>query len=631
MSSSATLVRRPTQAAQLTRWARAADRHTLAIAAIAAGQALWLGILAAQGWYYQADFSNLAEANGRGLSWSYVTMAQGGHLGIPSRISFWVLNRVAPLDYPVTIMLRLLGQAASTVLLARLLTLLVGRRRGVWVVTALYAFSPLLVQGTLWLTSSIGLLSSQLLLLVALDAHVRYTIIGSMKWAVVTAAGVFGATLCSEQAAVTALILPILSLCFLHTGLARERWRATLNRWPGWAMITLPILAYVVYFFSVGNYSQTAHSLGPYDVVRLITVEWFASVVPALLGGPWKWDAVGDNYLSLADPALWLRIVCALVFAAIVVAGVRRVGRAALAAWSMPLLVSAAGVVVVGVGRFDRLELLIANLFEHCYYVAVPAALAAALAWWRVEPSDVARRVQQGPPPKEVPVSGRPPVPTIALVVVLAAGSLCSGITYTTRWADSPARGYVTQLTSDVHHLGRNATLYDSPAASAVIPGIEPDHSVSDILKLAGSSANTDLVATASPVVVGPDGRTHPASFYTLARAVGDRRWSCNQLVKGIGTWRLRLDRAPRRGSYYLRLNFFQQRLSTLEFEVAGADGRPVTPFAGQRTAMNIRFGTIALRLPVTAPREIVVRSGSRATNICLVKADVGFAYAAAR
>jgi hypothetical protein len=613
------------------RWARTTDRRTLALAAVVAGQALWLGVLAAQGWYYQADFSNLAEPTGHSLSWSYLTLSQGGHLGIAGRAVFWVLNRLAPLNYAATILLRILVQAVSTVLLARLLTLLVGRRRGVLVITALYAMSPLLIQGTLWLTSSVGLLSSQLLLLIALDAHVRYTVRGSLKWAVTTAAGVFGATVCSEQAAVTALILPILSAGFLHAGTARERCRAMLHRWPGWLMIIGPVIGFVAYFFTVGNYSQAVHGLGAYDVVRLVTVEWFASVIPGLLGGPWVWDAVGDNYLSVANPALGLRIGCAVVFAVVVIAGVRRVGRVALAAWSMPLLVSAVGIVVVGLGRFEGLGLLVANLFEHSYYAALPAALAAALAWWRIDPVDIAGRVHHAAPAdRPAPQVGRR-APTAALVTVVAAGSIVSGLTYTARWADSPAHAYVTRLTADVRHLGRTAAVYDSPAASTVIPGIEPAHDVSDILGLAGSSTTTDIVVGPRPVMAGPDGGLRPAGFFASAHGVGDGRSACNQLVQGEGTWRLRLDRPLTRSGYYLRLNFFQQRLSTLEFEVIGADGRSVRPLAGERTAMSINLGSIALKLPTTAPREIVVRSASRATNICIVKAEIGFPFAAAR
>jgi len=599
-----------------------------------------MGVLAAQGWYYQADFSNLAQATGRALSWSYLTMSQGGHLGMPGRTTFWVLNRLVPLNYPTTIVLRLAAQAAATVLLAKLLTLLVGRRTGVLAVLGLYAMSPLLVQGTLWLTASIGLLSSQLFVLLMLHAHVRYTLGGDVRWALATTGALFAATLCSEQAAVTALVLPILSVGFLHSGTTRERLRAALSRWPGWVMITASIVVFLTFFFAVGDYGDAAHGLRVYDAFRLVMVEWFASVIPALLGGPWVWlSGNTDNYLAVANPALWLRILCAMVVLVVIVVGVRRVGRIALAAWSMPLVTSAVGIIVVGVGRFQVLGVVIANLFEHAYYTAVPAALAITLSLWPTDPDSIrARLAREDPTPETetgraeataLSAAGVVAILAVPAVLAVVAGSIGSGITYTARWAQSPARSYVTHLLADLGHARTPPALYDGPVGNVVIPAIEPAHSVSDVLALADQPGRTDTVVGPSPVVAGPDGRLRPARLFVAARVAGGRHSFCDHLIRGVGTWRLPLDRRPAAGAYYLRLNFFQQRLSTLEFSVVDADGHTVAPIAGRRTFMSINVGSIALRLPSTAPTAVLVRSDSRATNFCLVAADIGFGYAA--
>jgi hypothetical protein len=636
MSADATLASERSPASELVTAVRTADRYRTAIALIIVAQAIWLGTLAAQGWYYQADFSNLAQATGRSVSWSYLRLSQGGHLSILDRAVFWVLNRVAPLNYPVTIGLRLVAQAASTYFLAKLLLLIVGRRRGVLVVLGLYAFSPLLIQGTLWLTASIALLGSQLFLLLALHGHVRYAMTRDLRWAVAAAGGIFGATLFSEQAAVTALILPILSLGFLHAGSIRQRFRATVSCWREWTMIAAPLIAFLAYFFAIGNYGDAAKGIGAFDAIKLVVVEWTASIAPGLVGGPWVWRGTGDNYLGLANPSLPLRIVCVLVVAAVVAAGVRRTGRLALAAWSMPLLTSCIGILVVGVGRYETLGLLIAKLFEHAYFTALPAAIAVTLSLWRVSPERIRQRLAGGDASDEpaAPLDRRqfmPPGATrlisATLVIVVAAGSVMSGVTYTRRWEQSPARAYVTHLLSDLKHAGKNVALYDTAVNQVVIPGIVPDHYVSDVLKLAHADASTDVVQGSSPVVVGQDGRLRRAAFFRIARAVGARSPYCSQLVQGVGTWRLDLDAELGVGRYYVRLSFFQQRISTLNFSVLDADGRGVTPVAGQRTDVAVRVGSIALRLPSTAPRAIIVSSHSAATNICLVKAEVGFAY----
>lgn len=636
MNADTTLASERSPTAELVGMVRSADRYRVAIALIIAAQAIWLGILAAQGWYYQADFSNLAQANGRGMSWSYLTLSQGGHLSILDRAVYWVLNRVAPLNHPLTIALRLLAQAASTYLLAKLLIVLVGRRRGVLVVLGLYAFSPLLIQGTLWLTASIALLGSQLLLLLALLGHVRYALTRQLRWAVAASGGIFGATLFSEQAATTALILPILSLGFLHAGSLRARVRATVSCWREWTMIAAPLVAFLAYFFAIGNYGSAAKTIGPFDAIKLVSVEWTASIVPALVGGPWVWSGKGDNYLGLADPSVPLRIVCVAVLAVVVAAGVRRTGWSALAAWSMPLLTAGVGILVVGAGRYETLGLLIAKTFEHSYFSALPAALAVTLSLWRTDPDRIRERLAGGNRSDDEPRgrAGRLPLLLRAggaiLVVAVAAGSITSGITYTQRWAQSPAHEYVTRLLSDVRHADKRSSLYDTAVNQVVIPRIVPAHYVSDVLRLAHAQATTDVVQGPFAVVAREDGRLGRAGFFSVARGSGAVSPYCRQLVQGVGTWQLDLDAAPSTGRFYMRFSFFQQRRSTLDFAVIDKDGRRVAPVAGERTSVAVNVGSIALRLPSVAPRAIVVRSHSAATNICLVKAEIGFAYALA-
>jgi len=82
------------------------DRFAWWFAAIIVLQACWLAGLMASGWYYQADFANLAAATGRPLSWAYLSHAQGGHLDVIGRVVFWVLNRVDPLNHSLTIAAR---------------------------------------------------------------------------------------------------------------------------------------------------------------------------------------------------------------------------------------------------------------------------------------------------------------------------------------------------------------------------------------------------------------------------------------------------------------------------------------------------------------------------------------------
>ena len=113
------------------------SREQVALSAIVVSQAVWLGLVMLRGWYSAADLPNLAYANGRDLDWDYLTSTLGGHFGVAQRLVYWLLNRAAPLEWWLTVFIRLAFQALTTVLLWRLFrdprgcpSLALGRSRG---------------------------------------------------------------------------------------------------------------------------------------------------------------------------------------------------------------------------------------------------------------------------------------------------------------------------------------------------------------------------------------------------------------------------------------------------------------------------------------------------------------------
>src|SRR5205807_4796015 len=118
-----------------------------------------------RGWYLQSELSNLADARGKALTWSYLSQSIGGHFGPIGRFDYWLMSRYAPLNYPLTAAVRVAFQAVTTVLLYRPLVLVAGRRWRNMTIIALYAFSPLLLPGLVWLSSGIGLAQAQALVM----------------------------------------------------------------------------------------------------------------------------------------------------------------------------------------------------------------------------------------------------------------------------------------------------------------------------------------------------------------------------------------------------------------------------------------------------------------------------------
>ena len=264
------------------------------------------------------------------------------------------MNRVAPLSYGLTILLRLAVQAVTTVLLARLLVLLVGRRPGVLVVIGLYAFTPMLVQSQLWFTAAAGFLPSQLLILIALRLHIRYWADRRIVTAAYTSAAVLAAALLSDQAAVDRPDVPDALGRLSVQGPWRERVRATVDCWPEWVAIAAPLLMFVTFFLGSGKYTagqSTGVSVG--NAVTVLYREFDLSVLPGMFGGPLGWIRSQANYLSIAAPPGWLRLCAIGLTAWLVYVTIRRTGLRALVAWAMPLVVIGVGILIVAIGRFN--------------------------------------------------------------------------------------------------------------------------------------------------------------------------------------------------------------------------------------------------------------------------------------
>lgn len=616
-----------------------ADRFRIAVGSIVIAQAVWLGALMSRGWYFEADFSNLGEAAGHGLTWSYLAKSQGGHFGIPGRAVFWVLSRTIPLNFPATIALRLLAQAAATVLLARLLTVLVGRRRGVLIVLTLYAFSPLLVQSTLWLTSSIGFLGSQLFVLLTLHVHIRYVLTRQLRWAAATAGALFSATLLSEQSAVIAVILPLLSVAFLHDGTPRQRLRALLSCWPEWVIISTPVAAFVAYFFGSGKYLTGDVGLGVASALRLIGKEWTASIAPAIAGGPFRWFSTTGNYFAVADPTLMVRVLAVMIVSIAVVVSVHRTGKRALVAWAMPAVVSAIGILVVAVGRYDAFGSIIALRFEYAAYTAAPLAVAACLAFWPTTPDEIRGRLTGLAPAsarQEVHRGDRVRSHLAGWLVVLAAScvvvaSLVSAATYTRRWSQAPSRRYVETLVSSAKAAGPGVDLFDTFVSASVIPGIEPVRHISDLLALTGVRAHFDG-GGATPRIVGPDGRIVPAVFLPSASVIAPNHNAfCSNIVHGVLQRDESLNSHPRRNEWFVKLVYFQQHASVVYVSVIDADGTETVPVSGSRTVLASNLGSAYLRFAAVSPVSLRIRSTSTSTNVCLTAAQVGYPFPASR
>ncbi|MGI8666625.1 MAG: hypothetical protein ACR2N4_11425 [Jatrophihabitans sp.] len=603
------------------------DRYALILGAISLAQAGWLGFFGSRGWFYADDLPYLSDATGRRLGWGYLSAPLNDHFVPGLRLVFWLLNRTTGLDYGVTVGLRVLLQAGATLLLARLLVLLVGRRPGVLAVVGWYAFGPLLMPGSVWLATSVHLLPSQVLVILAIDLHVRYAATGRLRLAVASTGCLLGALLFWELTGLTVLLLPIISLGFVHSGSLRQRLAKSLRRWPGWLILGVVLAGWLAVFVS-GPYGGSARSLGVPAALHELRVGWFDAVGPALLGGPWRWFYTSATYYPVANPPLALIIVAQALILAVLLLALGRTGSRALLAWSMPLLVFVIGTVVVAVGRYQVFGDLTPRSFNYAFTLAVPVSLAAALS---LLPSSAEQIVARANGTPLSAATGRPrwtgsgmsyPLAAPAAVLFLVS-SLISTASFDHRWQQNPSQKYVQNLITSVRAAGPAVNIWDSRVPTPVIAFLSEHNHVSDILQLAGVPARFDAPAT-DPLVVRQDGTLAPGVLVPVATGVQAPHTPCTTLVHGRGSWSIPLSVQPGPNEYFVKISYLQQKPSVLYLAGRDKSGQLLLPAGGERTQLNDQLGNLYLRLPFAAPHLLTVRSDTVDADVCIGVVTLG-------
>ncbi|HET6210708.1 MAG TPA: hypothetical protein VFD94_10020 [Jatrophihabitans sp.] len=617
------------------------DTSTIAVTVLVAVQAVWLAVILGRGWYTEADLPNLGAATGQPLDWHYLSASVGGHFGAPGRLMYWLLNRLAPLNWQLTVLVRLVLQLVATLLLWRLLLRLVGRRPWLVVLLALYALNPILVPGLAWLTSGLGLAAGQVVVLLMLLAHVRYTRHGLLRHAVLTALLALAALSLADQTLSCFVLLPLLSLGFLHQGSLGQRLRQARDRWPGWLALVLAVGGFALVYLA-GSYNTGTSRFGPSAGWSIIRTEWLDVIGPSVIGGPWRWAWNVNAYISYADPPTAAVLLGQLGLVALAVLSYRARGWRAVPALAIPVLVALSGVLVVGRARYDVLGTFVAPLLRYSFYLplALPIGLALAFApsLDELHARDEARvralppAQDESPAPADRAGTGQSdqgdqrelsrPLVALASVAVLML-STWSSARFAARFWQNDGRRYVDNLVAGARAGGPELSVYDSDARPDVMAYVEPNHYVSDILRLARVPVHYNGPAS-NPVVADLDGRLRPSSFFRSADFATPSKPGCGVYVHGVGSWRLPLNRPLPAKDWFLRLELYQPRSNSFTVEVLDSAGRPLALTGGSAVSVTGQLAAVIRRIDFGTPATVLLRSSSAATNLCLAHSYVG-------
>jgi hypothetical protein len=587
----------------------------LVLAAIVVGQAAWLAVLCSRGWFYTDDFQYMAQSVHHSLDPAYLTSPLNDHLSPGIRLLFWLLTHGIGLHYGPTIIARVILQAIATILLYRLLRLVSPSSRLCLAVTGVYAFSPLLVPGTLWLTTALALQVPQLFTIIAFDAHIRHVRGGSWRWAAACGLALLIAGAFWEKSGITAILLVVLSIGWLRSGSLWRRLWSTLRDWWGWLLSIGPLLGFAVYDVASGH-GKSAASLPVHAAFHLVWLQWGHAVWPAVIGGPWRWFSTGTAYQSFAVPGRVVVILGQCAFVGLAAVGWRRNRWAGLFAWLLPLLSTGLGVVLVGVGRYATFKDIVALDYHYAYDVAVPMALAAVLSLSR-PPRPAPERVRF---PRVRRIGGRGVA--VAAAGALAASCLVSVVAWTNRWHQSPAHTYTTAVLRSVRALGPAGTIYNTPVSPRVLPFVEGNRHLADLLSVARVQVHINNGPRPAEIVTD-GGQARKALFVDAAVGRGTHNPFCPNLLRGPQPLVIRLHGTVPANEYFLRLTYFQNRPTRILVSMSDQAGNPIA-VPGGSLPLDSTIGQTVLGVGYGRPARVTIRDPDAATNTCLSKVELG-------
>jgi hypothetical protein len=296
------------------RWLRA--NPVLATGLLLIGAQLWWKAgLIGQSFFRLDDYYYIEHASTQGLTWSYLTWVDTGHLDVVGSAIAWMLVRIAPEDWTLASAATLVLLGCTCFALLRMLRTLFGDRPGILLLLAFYLLSPLSLPGVSWWTVALEQLPLQLAIFCAVTAHAHYLRTREFKHAVAAAAWLVVAMLSSFRGAVVPFLLFAITSAFFAQGAwSRALWPVLREHWRTWGLYLALTAAYVPLYLvrlttsSRGLTKPTSFT----DVLSYAGTLLRETFVPGAFGGPWRWGLSGVQALTDPPSALaWLSWVLA--------------------------------------------------------------------------------------------------------------------------------------------------------------------------------------------------------------------------------------------------------------------------------------------------------------------------------
>ncbi len=583
------------------------------------------GRVAAAGWFYWDDL--ILHSLAAGHPWPSPELLftdHDGHLMPGGMLLAWIAAHAAPLDFRVPLAQMAVLQLLAGAAYARMLWVML-RGRPVLLFPLIAGLAvPLSLPSATWWAAALNVLPLTAALAWAVSSTVLLARTGSRRHAVgATVATVIGLCFVEKAFIIPVVVAGVVLAGWWTAGGGRAElhalWRRTRSAWAGMAVAVLVWAG--VFLVVVGRFGGRG-GFGEADGTRpsfpdLVDHTYRLAVVPALGGGPWRWDRWHPGP-PVADPTVAAVVVGALACVAVLAWSLltrRRTG----AIWAAAALYPLISVVTVAAGRAgpDVAAEIVQTLRYHAELPVVlgaAAALALAAPLRAPSPAHTPGRVTPGArttAPGRVSPGARTAAGVLALVALLAS-SVVSTVAYRQVWAEQPSREYVEPLLGALRD--RTAPLLEQDVPLEVLhPVTAPAHRLSTLLTgVPGVPEVGDW--TPDPVIIDAEGTLHPAEVAFGRTLTQGPEPGCGHRVGPAGA-RLELDGPLLERDWVVQLNVFADTAG----EVGLAFDR------GEETVVPVAagLGTVFVRVDGGGTGLTVSPRGG-ASELCVGSGPVG-------
>lgn len=568
------------------------------VLAVAAVQALVLGLLARRGSWLSDDLDFLVQGD-RGFAPDELLTPLNDHIAPGLRFVYAAFAQLAPLNYDFTVGWRVAMQALAVALMGLLLLRILGDNRWVIVGTVLYALTPLSMPSFMSLSSGVNNLPAHVFGLLLLHATLDWYSGRRGRAVAYGPLSLLISLACWEKSGLILLTALALAL-YLRTVPLREWLRQS---WLFAVALAVPVVAFGILYLTHGEPSK-GNVPGPGQLLDLLG-RGFAVPLGALAGGPWHWSSAALPF-GLADASA-AAIALGAVVAAFLLLVAWRADRRAFLLWGSVVGYVLLTVALVGYGRFENFGSLFTQHYHYWSDLSIPLTLAVVLTIRSARPR-----------------GGLAPVVALCCLVAWTAGIIVSDVGFAKLWGKNPASQYFANLTADLEKAGPAVNLWDTNMPPGVTTALSSDSRVSPVLRMAGIPFQLQGPGSA-PLKVDADGHVRPAELVVWTRWTAPP--ACGTAMKPDATLTLPLKPLLKdypEANWYLRLGYASPGEPQVEVDLLDASGRVVAlPAPAGKWPANLGtmyFGPSQL-IRATSVR---LRTTESSASLCVGDIDVG-------